>query len=76
MKHLRVPALIILLLISTTTLFAIQANTVTLVLTAEIPAKTTFSLHDGGVSITSNAHNFTYSVQERGNLRTLNVVAH
>lgn len=75
MTRFKTIALIILILMSTNALFAISNNTISIVMTAEIPETTVFSLNAAGLTVASNARNFSYTVKGKGNLRTLHVVA-
>lgn len=66
----------ILLAIATTSLFAANANdTAVIRLTAYIAPKTTFTTFDDSFVVESNAHNFTYAVQEINRTKLLFVVA-
>ncbi len=77
MKKLgKVVAVIILLAIASTSLFAATGNeTAVLRLTAYIAEKTTFTTHDDMFIIESNANNFSYEVQETSRTKMLLVTA-
>ncbi|MFA6784171.1 MAG: hypothetical protein WC136_08090 [Sphaerochaeta sp.] len=66
----------VLVALAASSLFAATAtDTAVLRLHAYIPEKTTFIATDYGFEVASNAYNFTYSVQEQDNNKTLFVVA-
>ena len=67
---------ILLVALAASSLFAANAtDTAVLRLHAYIPERTTFIATDYGFEVESNAYNFSYSVQEQNNNRTLFVVA-
>ncbi len=66
----------ILLSLAATSLFAISGNeTAVIRLTAYVPEKSTFTIGDDDCIVASNAHNFSYSVQQWANTKMLYVVA-
>ncbi|NBK20694.1 MAG: hypothetical protein EOM68_01555 [Spirochaetia bacterium] len=69
-------AVVLLLVLATTSLFAANGNeTAVLRLTAYISEKTTFNTSDDEFIVASNAHNFSYSVQQWAGTKMLFVVA-
>lgn len=75
-KLAKTVAVIILLAIASTSLFAANANeTAVLRLTAYIAEKTTFTTHEDFFVVESNANNFTYTVQESNRTKMLLVTA-
>lgn len=67
--------LLILLVASFSVFSASISDPVVLRLVAYIPERTIFTPSDDGFFIESNAHNFSYSVEESFGTRTLSVVA-
>ncbi len=66
----------VILAIAATSLFAANGNeTAVLRLTAYIAEKTTFSTLDDEFVVASNAHNFSYSVQQWADTKMLMIVA-
>ncbi len=75
-KLVKVVVITVLLAIASTSLFAALANeTAVIRLTAYIAEKTTFTTFDDMFVVESNAHNFTYTVQETSRTKMLFVVA-
>ena len=66
----------ILLSLAATSLFAISGNeTAVIRLTAYVPEKTTFTTFEDEFIVATNAHNFSYSVQQWAGTKMLMVVA-
>lgn len=68
--------LLLMLLVASLSVFsASMSDPVVLRLVAYIPERTTFTATDDGFFIESNAHNFSYSIEDSIENRTLLVVA-
>ncbi|MCK9548919.1 MAG: hypothetical protein M0Q37_10455 [Sphaerochaeta sp.] len=76
-SHMRIRATLITLLVTTLSLFSAPiGESVVLRLVGYIPERTTFTAtEDGFFLVESNAHTFTYTVEESPTTRTLLVVA-